>query len=31
VLDSTALFDRALDAIVGRLSQPATATTTDTE
>ncbi|HET6554242.1 MAG TPA: DUF1631 domain-containing protein [Dyella sp.] len=25
VLDSTALFDRALDAIVGRLSQPATA------
>ncbi|WP_130617801.1 DUF1631 domain-containing protein [Dyella amyloliquefaciens] len=26
VLDSTALFDRALDAIVGRLSQPASAT-----
>jgi len=25
VLESTALFDRALDAIVGRLSQPATA------
>jgi len=24
VLESTALFDRALDAIVGRLSQPAT-------
>jgi hypothetical protein len=31
VLESTALFDRALDAIVGRLSQPATATTSDTE
>ncbi|MFC4528455.1 DUF1631 domain-containing protein [Dyella halodurans] len=31
VLDSTALFDRALDAIVGRLSQPATATASDTE
>jgi len=31
VLDSTALFDRALDAIVGRLSQPATATSPATE
>ncbi|WP_266169853.1 DUF1631 domain-containing protein [Dyella subtropica] len=31
VLESTALFDRALDAIVGRLSQPATANITDTE
>ena len=31
VLESTALFDRALDAIVGRLSQPATATTSDTK
>ncbi|RDJ00155.1 DUF1631 domain-containing protein [Dyella solisilvae] len=31
VLDSTALFDRALDAIVGRLSQPATATSHTTE
>lgn len=31
VLESTALFDRALDAIVGRLSQPATASASDTE
>jgi len=31
VLESTALFDRALDAIVGRLSQPAPATTPATE
>lgn len=31
VLDSTALFDRALDAIVGRLSQPASATSPTTE
>lgn len=31
VLDSTALFDRALDAIVGRLSQPATANDSATE
>ena len=31
VLDSTALFDRALDAIVGRLSQPATANDPATE
>ncbi|WP_243041732.1 DUF1631 domain-containing protein [Dyella sedimenti] len=31
VLESTALFDRALDAIVGRLSQPAPATHTATE
>jgi len=29
VLDSTALFDRALDAIVGRLSQPATSPATE--
>jgi len=28
VLESTALFDRALDAIVGRLSQPATSQAT---
>lgn len=31
VLESTALFDRALDAIVGRLSQPATASASDIE
>ncbi|AHX12297.1 hypothetical protein CH75_02525 [Dyella jiangningensis] len=31
VLDSTALFDRALDAIVGRLSQPASATSPASE
>ncbi|MHA6204371.1 DUF1631 domain-containing protein [Dyella soli] len=31
VLDSTALFDRAMDAIVGRLSQPATANSPATE
>ncbi|WP_199096424.1 DUF1631 domain-containing protein [Dyella sp. ASV21] len=31
VLESTALFDRALDAIVGRLSQPASATSPTNE